>query len=395
MDDEQPMMSGREAAELYRRDRQAAEARGNGFEDLGREPFLQWLKDNRETMIELAIRRGMSRQDAEIAVSDHAEAIRQQQNVTAFDDPSAVVILESLINEVEKACRAANTPIGEGVVFGTLPQLGISASQQSVMGTGASIIAISTAFVPFCSQASKLMTSMLPHRSVNGDLWRVSCDPHEVSKNLDSSAALKAAWAWFITMYACTGWPPRPRLKFDLSGIVGTTQIQILMAMERFAVAHEYGHHVLGHGRATSTAHQKDGYIQEFEADLFARSVGFAIDDGPIPNTYTLSGAGAVMILGLLDLIHRARAVLVTGSDKVEPYDSHPPYQERIAALGKADEFMPPQDRPALADQRACFVEIIEMIWRTIKPAFDDMHVDGIRPLARGNDQGGWLPGSW
>ena len=50
------------------------------------------------------------------------------------------------------------------------------------------------------------------------------------------------------------------------------SRAQMLIAMERFSIAHKYGHHVAGHGRKESAeaGPGDESFIEEHEADIFA-----------------------------------------------------------------------------------------------------------------------------
>jgi hypothetical protein len=41
---------------------------------------------------------------------------------------------------------------------------------------------------------------------------------------------------------------------------------------------------------------------------------------------------------------------------------------------------------------RQCFVEIIEVIWETVRPNIVKLHEGGVRPIEGASDPGGWLP---
>jgi hypothetical protein len=93
--------------------------------------------------------------------------------------------------------------------------------------------------------------------------------------------------------------------------------------MEVFAISHEYSHHCLMHGVATSSEETDLSFQLEHDADLLARMISGAIgkDD---------SGAGAALMLGAIELVTQTQSVLVSGSDRIEPSKTHPPVPERI-----------------------------------------------------------------
>jgi hypothetical protein len=168
----------------------------------------------------------------------------------------------------------------------------------------------------------------------------------------------------------------------------------LIRAVELFALAHEYGHHVMRHGVSDTSEGITDSFVEEYQADIFARSACLAIGsrENP-PNFYAMSGTGGVIILGALDLVRRAKAVLKTGSDQTTPRDRHPPFSDRIAHIGLLDQQLSlPEQRQGAAIMRQCFVEIIEVIWETVRPDIVKLYAEGVRPTESTSDPGGWLP---
>jgi hypothetical protein len=163
--------------------------------------------------------------------------------------------------------------------------------------------------------------------------------------------------------------------------------------MEVFAVAHEYGHHLLKHGLADSSVETADLFGDEHDADGFARLVSIVIDsEEESLNPYARSGVGAILMLGSLDLVTRTKAVLRSGLDQPPPRRRHPPLADRIQRIVDFDRLMPDEIRPRLADLRRYFMSIKEIIWRAAKPTIEDLHRQGLRPHEDAPDPSGWLP---
>jgi hypothetical protein len=168
----------------------------------------------------------------------------------------------------------------------------------------------------------------------------------------------------------------------------------LLRAVELFALAHEYGHHVMRHGVTDTSEDTTDHFFEEHQADIFARSASLEIGSREMPpNFYAMSGTGGVIILGALDLLRRAKAILETGNDDTNPRNRHPPFVDRIAQMALLDQHLSsPGQRQGAATMRKCFVEIIEVIWETVRPNIVKLHAEGVRPLEGAPDPGGWLP---
>jgi hypothetical protein len=379
-------------AEDYRRQRQAADARHSGFDTMGRDGFLRWMEANEDVLTKIAENGGATGDAVREAVEEYKRTVSELPVGSPFDDVNAYLILKRIVREVETICREGQVPIRHGVVFGVSPELGLKASQMPVLTTEASIIAVSMPFLPFCNLVSKTLALSMPH-TLDGQLCKVSNDPTEVSSNLRSQPALLAQWARIFSSYAIFGWPS-DWAQLPIRGIGHNfTRIRLLSAMETFAVAHEYGHHVLKHGLHGSTGEVANRVEDEHEADIFARAISMTagLQSDP-PNFYAASGVGGVIMLGVLELVARTKAVLLTGSDQLQPRKTHPPLQRRIEYIAALDNNSPDDYRKAFIDMRTCFKSILENIWVEISPVFQDLHSQGIRPISDTEDPTGWLP---
>ena len=109
--------------------------------------------------------------------------------------------------------------------------------------------------------------------------------------------------------------------------------------MELFAIAHEYGHHDLDHGRGL----EGDPHKEEFDADQFALKVCYEIERVPFifSNPYLASGAGGVVLLLALETLRAVESLFIVN---VRDGFSHPDVFSRIGrfdsvAVLKPDEF--------------------------------------------------------
>ncbi|HEY1638515.1 MAG TPA: hypothetical protein VGF62_08335 [Rhizomicrobium sp.] len=99
------------------------------------------------------------------------------------------------------------------------------------------------------------------------------------------------------------------------------------------------------------------------------------------PKFYAASGAGAVILLELVDCVRQAKDILQTGVNQTPASDGHPPVAGRIAAISRMDEHLPDELRAAAADMRACFGTIIHGIWEAVLPLLKTLHSEGFRPV--------------
>ena len=385
-DDE--LNDGRVAAEDYRAQRQIVDARASGFEAMTPERFFSWTEENRSKLEKIARENGAEEAEVEAIVTEYLDTLKALPIGARFDDLNVTLILTDVIRRIEAICSDGKIPIRDGVAYGVAPRLGLEASQLAVMGTRASIITVSQGFPIFCNMVSKAVALSLVKK---GD--QVSWDPVEVRQRLEEHPEIGIFWVQILTAYAIDGWPPDTAAP-PLDMVQQFTRLLTLRAMELFAVAHEYGHHIFEHGGSESSDAMRDDFKDEHEADIFGRLIclkeGLSVEP---PNLYAASGVGAVLMLGALELVRRVRALLETGVPVAEPRKSHPPLKDRLLAIAGADEFAHEADRPIFEDLRSCAERIIDMVWEFAEPAIRGLHKAGARPQPTSSDVGGWLPG--
>lgn len=355
-------------AEDYRQQRVTAEARKLEFETMGRENYEQWINQNTARLLALVTDSGLSEIEAKDVLEDYKALVAASPKGSDFDDVGSYIVLRQLVERVEHVCKNNRIPIKDGVVFGAFPSLGVNAFLSNVPTTQVGMLCVSSAFVPFFSILSKLMTKLLLHRST-GEFTQVINCPVSVKERLDADPMLTANWALLFGHAAVDGWIPRNLHHGQFSVFETATRIMLVDAIGLFVVAHEYGHHIAGDGEVLSSLRGSDPKISEYNADLFARGVSmqFGSKQTP-PNLYAASGVGAVIALGANELIDRAQKLLGV-SHHSSDLDTHPSFEERILNIASLDQHHEPAIIEQFKDMRDCFKEILEVIWIAIRPS--------------------------
>lgn len=366
-------------AEDYRRQRQASDAKKAGVDPAGKAHFIGWLEENEERLLQVVRGNGFDDGQAREIFDDYREKMQAAPEGSAYDNPSLQYILSSLFSEIEDLCRANEVPVGDGVVVGSIPKIGIEAYQMPVLTTKASIIAISGPLIMLCNGVSKLIAETVV-LVAEGDRFKAIFDPAKVLDNLRSQPDLLRRWFYLIGDYGTYGVPPVDGSSWTVPLDKLQLRVHLLYAMEWFVMAHEYGHHVADHARSGSSEESEGNKAQELEADVFARGVSMRLGAERTPqNFFAMAGVGAVVILASLELIGRARSVLDTGKVSSASSETHPPFIERLKAMEVLDETAPIDMRSAFADVRVCFLEIIEGLWSILQPGYLRLHADGLR----------------
>jgi hypothetical protein len=375
----------RRAAELYRQERQKADANKNDFAALTRDEMANWMDSNAELVRGVVTDIGVPDEEVSAFIEQY-RAILENTQGSPLDDLNAQMILTRAVGEIEQVCKMLNIPTRSGVAFGVAPEPCLVASQMPVMQTGTSILNFSLNFVTFCNLISKALARTVIHEA--GTVWKPIYDPEPVKAQLRSTVELRGEWSGILVNCAANRTPP-PTRNPDMPAQV--TRIMILKAIESFSIAHEYGHHVLEHGVSQSSEDSSDHFKDEHDADSFAQGISMITGMQEEPQNFlAICGAGGVIILGMLDLVRRTRAVLETGSAVYAPRDRHPPYLDRIAEFARLD---PPWELGVMRQEmRSNVAAIVEAIWEEVEPVAISFYENGYRPPPDKPVSEGWLP---
>jgi hypothetical protein len=384
-----------EAAEHYRRQIQSSEGHKSAIKWPTREQMIAAIKSRRHARRMMQF--GLSANRIRDIGEQELARLRDPSTSGEFDLPTTHFLIGRMIGEIEKACISEGIPIGDGVVYGTSPRVGVEAGSRHVLGTDASIITINGPLISFCSVASKLLAITMvsvPLSMPNGtQAIEVTFTEQAIRQHLARRTNLIKYWMLFIDSYARTGNHTNFLPLQNFRGHLGPQRYALLRAMEIFAVAHEYGHHISHRG---TTSSETTSFVEnELEADIFAAKISVAIanrnDPIVVADIYTYSGAGGVLMLGMLDLVNRAKVTLESGSDQIPESLTHPRLHRRLNEIDTISELHGQMYPDSCTQTRHDLRDMIEVIWQFLKPIFEGLHHKGIRPEPTPSS-GGWLP---
>jgi hypothetical protein len=196
----------------------------------------------------------------------------------------------------------------------------------------------------------------------------VCYDPDKVLARVKSDPALTRYWASILVSFASDNGPSL--VPFELQEPhAAHARFQILEAMELYVIAHEFGHHIsVPMDPQPFPLGDNESQTEEYRADFLAGTILVYLGGDPNPaNLFTGSAAGAALLLLVLDMITRMRALLTPGRDSISTSESHPSVKDRIAAFEATSMFVHEAERPLLADVRNCFTRILEGLWEHLR----------------------------
>jgi hypothetical protein len=273
-----------------------------------------------------------------------------------LDDPSSPRVgpgierkLRVVSDRVRNVISETGETLHEGVEIGVDPKAGVTAALTNVVMTNESILSVSAFLFRWCGLIARAYT-----RTLLGSLYHwtsTSTTPAEDRLILLKDPDLILYWFRIFLSFSATGTnvlvpyrPSTPR-EFNLFE-------QVAWAMEYFTVAHEFGHHVLGHRDIN-----QDATEQEFQADEFAARICERLEFEPfpeLPNPYTRTGAGGSLMLLALNTLR-------SFEDSAGNGGSHPIVADRISRISNRN-FLQPRQLVIDRDFNATVARIMEAV---------------------------------
>lgn len=299
---------------------------------------------------------------------------------------------------IELAAEKCNFPLRGGVSAGALLTGGLSAMQQRVMMTEASVVMVTADLILLINRLSKLIALSLPIEG-GGEKFNPRYDLESVTKQINETENLRSEWISFFCdySYSCSS-------KFLLHGgpiFVYGKERQTLWddfdeAMSLFVIGHEYGHHIAKHslgdqvsvdGMATESQHQ-DELVADMLATVLSTSAGQLTER---PNWFALSGVGAVIILTVLEYIRRGERILNTGNhESTITRNSHPPLEDRLKVVRYVvADFIGDKGAETAIRMQNHIMALIDLAWFYASKELINAHHRGVRPIEESRE---WLP---
>ncbi|MBX9589686.1 MAG: hypothetical protein K2X43_10295 [Hyphomonadaceae bacterium] len=321
--------------------------------------------------------------DEEIAA--HEEMDRKRLSSVPTTSEGVARTTEFGLEHLRSAIAAALPDFdSDKVFFAVEPKAGPFISTVNVPMTDETIITVGTHFTRYCGLIARAYI-----RTINLNIFGVGVDFDEAGlrRRLRQNPDLLLYWWHIFISYALTGTHILTPFKPSTRGEWAPME-QMAFAMEIFALAHEYGHHRLRHGRGI--ADEAQAKQEEFEADLFALKACERVEAAEryrwfaaleLPNPYLSTGAGGVLLLGSLEMFRKVKDKLF----KNRRFDSHPNYAQRTSKIKNRSMLEPAKHASAL-DFIASAENILRCVQLELAPMMEsfpyDRLVDG-------------LPGDW
>ncbi|GAA0217367.1 hypothetical protein QOZ96_002643 [Brevundimonas nasdae] len=322
------------------------------------DPDHDTLNDDRRMRTALA-RAGWT--EAQIATIAAAHAARQEAAPVTSPgvSPDVEIAFDRLTADVESAMARLGLSSYERVARGVEPRLGPIAAKINVTMTDESIVTVGAFLFRYCGLIARAFTRTLLLDPV---FWQSpDWDEREALARLSRQPALMWYWLRIQMSFAVTGThiltPYEPSSPQEVM-----LMEQVARAMEIFAIAHEYGHHDLDHGRCL----EADAKAEEFAADQFALRIGYEVERFPflMESPYLAGGAGGVVLLLALENLREVGDIVL--SRRALQADTHPAAEERISRFDTV-AVLKPQEFGVLRGFRSVSARIMRTVGTSIR----------------------------
>jgi hypothetical protein len=299
------------------------------------DPDFQSDWDREKSVAEALAEAGWNAEEIEDRISADRERVLIPNLNSPGVGPGLEAILRRLSDRISDELFVTGATAHKKVEVAIDPKVGVDASLTNVIMTDEGIITVSSFLFRWCGLVARAYT-----RTLIGDDVGYWSDPF-VSANEDKLFLLRRPdlalyWCQIFLSFGGTGThvsvPYRPCRRDEVY-----LMEQVAWSMEYFTVAHEYGHHMLGHRSIDD-----DPIEQELAADRFALRICEKLAMEPlkiIENPYLRTGAGATLMLKALAILRSIDMDSVGNQES----DTHPAIEKRIENIMNRHAIQPGQ----------------------------------------------------
>jgi hypothetical protein len=290
-------------------------------------------------------------------------------------NPHVEFIFNRLCEDIEAAmCRLHLDSHGR-IARGVEPRVGPVVALTNVVMTEEGIVTVGSFLFRFCGLVARAFTRTL---QLEPTFWESASYSEKAARaRLKTTPQLMLYWLQIYISFGLVGThilaPYRPANRYEL------IFEQVARAMEIFAVAHEYGHHHLSHGRQIGD----DPKLEEFNADQFALKIAYEVEKEPLifVNPYLSSGAGGVILLKALETLRGVGDFIK--QEQAKSSVTHPNIAARLARFDSVS-VLRPKEFAALKNFRKTSARIMEITGTMVSEllrAIPKANLDQLRAL--------------
>lgn len=369
----------------------------------------------------------LSRREGLISAEDLAEMraglLRNEellldQTVSKYENARTLQLLHKLADDIDRVGRVLGFPMPRRPLLGTLPTGRVNVMTMLVPGTREHLLLFESEFTGFAHLAAKAVADVLPYRRSPDGGASFDLEPGRVRERLEQQPQSARRFGELVRAYLETGMPYKAP-QYTQEPVRNTWAMMLCDSVELFALGHEYGHILknhLGQQRPAAWLGGPDlaepeelawSRQQEFEADAQGLSLSMAAMQS---RGYDLpiGFLGADFYFTMTHVMERAISMLRHGHDNV-PADEVPSRPSLLKRVIRRDGHKkPPADggtHPSSVLRRLALrylmtrhntpqvetaiglgmnmEQVVEMLWRDLRPRLLEAHRAGVRPLQR------------
>jgi hypothetical protein len=342
------------------------------------------------------------------------------RTVSKYEDARTLQLLHKLADDVDRAGRVLGFPMPRRPLLGTLPTGRVNVMTMLVPSTREHLLLFESEFTGFAYLAAKAVADVLPYRRSPDGGASFDLEPGRVGERLAQQPQSARRFGELVRAYLETGRPYQAP-QYTQEPVRNTWAMMLCDSVELFALGHEYGHILKNHLGQQRPAAWLGGpgmaepeelawsRQQEFEADSQGLSLSMAAMQSrgfDLP----IGFLGADFYFTMTHVMERAVSMLRHGHDNVpadaDEVPSRPSLLKRV--IRRDGPRKPPADTGAhassvlrrlavrylLTRHHTAQVEtaiglgmnmeqVVEMLWRDLRPRLLDAHRAGVRPLQR------------